>query len=141
MIEAIRRLGRLPKLSVRLAVLAALAVLALTACGTTSAPPPNLDLNPYTITFATEPAAPTAGGATKLRATITGKTPLSKRAEISFEVKKVGVDERTEVKAESKGQNLFEGEYTFKESGAYSITVHVITSRIHQVSNQEITVK
>lgn len=123
--------------------LAAVLLLAgvISGCGTTSAPPPALDLNPYTIEFSTEPAAPAAGSAVTLRAGITGKTPLSKRSAISFEVKKVGSDNRTEVQAESKAEGRYEAKYTFKEPGTYSITVHIISSSVHQVSNKEIEVK
>jgi hypothetical protein len=113
----------------------------LGGCGTTSEPLPALDLNPYTITFETDPAAPVTGAPVLLKTGVSGKEPLSKRAEISFEIKKSGSEERVEVEAERKEEGRYESRYTFKEAGKYSITVHVITRSIHQVSNKELEVK
>lgn len=121
------------------ALLVAAAVMG--GCGTTSEPLPALDLNPYTITFETDPAAPAAGKPTVLKAGVTGKDPLSKRSEISFEIKKSDSDNREEVQADRKEEGRYEGKYTFKEPGKYSITVHVITRTVHQVSNKELNVE
>lgn len=118
-----------------------LLVVALGGCGTSSEPLPALDLNPYTITFEADPAAPAAGNPVLLKVGVTGKEPLSKRSEISFEIKKSGSDERVEVQAERKEEGRYEGKFTFKEAGKYSVTVHVITRSVHQVSNKELEVK
>lgn len=117
-------------------------VVGAAGCGTTSEAPPNaFDLNPYEIEFTVDPAIPAAGKPAQLGAKITGKQPLTKRAQISFEIKKVGADPREEISAARKDEGLYSASYTFKEAAKYSVTVHVITRSVHQVSNKEIEVK
>ncbi|WP_438444241.1 FixH family protein [Gorillibacterium sp. sgz5001074] len=126
-------------------LLSAVAVMLLACwsagCGTTSEPLPGLELNPYTVTFATEPSEPAAGKPVVLKVGVSGKDPLSKRSEISFEIKRIGTEDRKELTAEKKDEGQYEAGYTFKETGKYSVTIHVITRSVHQVVNKEVDVK
>lgn len=130
------------RLKVRfLSILAGAFLLLLGGCGTSSAPPSALDLNPYTVDFLVDPAVPTAKAPAKLTITVRGQTPLSKRADIYYEVKKSGTNLRDEVKTKALGDSRFEGTYTFEDEGFYSIVIHVTTSSVHQVVNQQVEVK
>jgi hypothetical protein len=115
--------------------------LVLSACGTAAAPESSLDLNPYTIDFAAAPAVPTAGAPVVLKIAVNGKAPVPKRSEIYYEIKKTGSEDRKEVPAESKGENRYEGTYTFPEAGFYTVIIHVTTRAVHQIVNQQLEVK
>lgn len=135
---------RTGRLGVRLLLAAAGMLIAagLGGCGTSSAPPEStLNLNPYTIDFTADPAVPSAGAPVSLRIVVNGKTPLTKRAEIFYEVKKNGSEDRTEVQTEAKSDNRFEGTYTFPESGFYDIVVHVTTRTVHQIATHQLEIK
>lgn len=135
------RYGRISRTILLPAILLLLLGVGAAGCGTTSEPLPGLDLNPYTVTFATDPETPAAGKSTVMKVGVTGKDPLTKRSEVSFEIKKIGSEERKEIPAERKADDRFEGEFTFQEAGRYSITIHVITRTVHQVVNKELEVK
>lgn len=138
--EAVLALARRALLAIALLAIALLA--ALSGCATTqSNPQAGFNLNPYDIKFSFDPNPPAAGGKTLLRADITGEPQLTTRAEISFEVKKIGVDKRDELAAERKDKGVYTASYTFQEAGAYQIVVHVITRSLHQVKTVEVQVK
>ena len=113
----------------------------MAGCGTTGGTSQPLDLNPYTMTIGFDPAAPAPSERTVLKAEIKGKDAIPKRAEVSFDiVKKGSVGGRAEVRAGRTGEGLYEAAYTFGDSGTYSITLHIITRRVHQIENVEVEV-
>ncbi len=117
-------------------------LLALMAgCGTTAAPAPGVDLNPYTIDFSADPAVPRLGSAVTLEVKVNGREKLSKRAEVYFDLKKKDSTLELEIKGENKGENRFAGSYTFKEAGFYEVSIHVITSTAHQTEVRQLEVK
>lgn len=117
-------------------------LLALMAgCGTTSAPSPGVELNPYTIDFSADPAVPQIGSAVKLEVKVNGREKLSKRSEVYFDLKKKDSPLELEIKGESAGENRFAGSYTFKEAGFYEVSIHVVTSTAHQTEVRQLEVK
>lgn len=117
-------------------------LLALWGCATTEPnPQAGFNMNPYDIRVALDPNPPAAAAKASLRADISGDPPLPATAEISFEIKKLGEEQRDEVKAERKEKGVYVAGYTFKEAGAYQIVVHIITRSIHQVKSAEVQVK
>lgn len=119
-----------------------LLIAALAGCATTqSNPQAGFNLNPYEIKLTTEPDPPAAGAQTMIRADVSGEPQLTTRAEISYEVKKLGSEQREDVTAERKLKGVYTANYTFKEAGTYQIVVHIVTRAIHQVKTVEITVK
>jgi hypothetical protein len=127
----------------RLLLVAAIAgLLALMAgCGTTSAPAPGVDLNPYTIDFSADPSVPRIGSPVTLEVKVNGREKLSKRAEVYFDLKKKDSTLELEIKGENKGENRFAGSYTFKEAGFYDVSIHVVTSTAHQTEVRQLEVK
>ena len=117
-------------------------LLALVAgCGTTSAPAPGVDLNPYTIDFSADPSVPRIGSPVTLEVKVNGREKLSKRAEVYFDLKKKDSTLELEIKGENKGENRFAGSYTFKEAGFYEVSIHVVTSTAHQTEVRQLEVK
>jgi hypothetical protein len=117
-------------------------LLALMAgCGTTSAPAPGVDLNPYTIDFSADPSVPRIGSPVTLEVKVNGREKLSKRAEVYFDLKKKDSTLELEIKGENKGENRFAGSYTFKEAGFYDVSIHVVTSTAHQTEVRQLEVK
>jgi hypothetical protein len=134
---------RLGRSFMRLLLVAAIAgLLALMAgCGTTSAPAPGVDLNPYTIDFSADPSVPRIGSPVTLEVKVNGREKLSKRAEVYFDLKKKDSTLELEIKGENKGENRFAGSYTFKEAGFYDVSIHVVTSTAHQTEVRQLEVK
>lgn len=117
-------------------------LLALVAgCGTTSAPAPGVDLNPYTIDFSADPSVPRIGSPVTLEVKVNGREKLSKRAEVYFDLKKKDSTLELEIKGANKGENRFAGSYTFKEAGFYEVSIHVVTSTAHQTEVRQLEVK
>lgn len=134
---------RFGRLFMHLLLVAAIAgLLALVAgCGTTSAPAPGVELNPYTIDFSADPSVPQIGSAVKLEVKVNGREKLSKRAEVYFDLKKKDSTLELEIKGENTGENRFAGSYTFKEAGFYEVSIHVVTSTAHQTEVRQLEVK
>lgn len=116
-------------------------LLLLAGCSTTAAPAPGVDLNPYTIDFSADPAVPRIGSPTTLEVKVNGKEKLSKRSEVYFDLKKKDSTLELEIKAEAKGDNRFDGSFTFKEAGFYEVSIHVVTSTAHQTVVRQLEVK
>lgn len=121
--------------------LIALVMALIAACGTTTVPPPRYDINPYEVELSTDPAVIASGQPVNLQVVITGEPPLTKRAEVYFDIKPVGTQDWEEVRPEMKEAGVYSGSYTFKTPGTYSVTIHIITRSVHQIVNRELEVQ
>lgn len=113
----------------------------MAGCGTTAAPAPGVDLNPYTIDFSADPAVPRIGSPVMLEVKVNGREKLSKRSEVYYDLKKKDSPLELQIKTENKGDNRFAGSYTFKEAGFYEVSIHVITRTAHQTETRQLEVK
>ncbi|MDQ6419959.1 hypothetical protein RB620_10985 [Paenibacillus sp. LHD-117] len=119
-----------------LTVLAVLSFVLMTACSSTpetSVDPANVDVS---VTTNPSPAQPNSK--VRLSGQFTG-IELNKSATVSFEIRKG--DKSEFIDAVYEGDNIFEADYTFTQSGINEVFVHLYTGDLHVTKKKPVEIQ